>query len=307
VLRERLRRRWRACRLEFRDQCLPTGFAFVSRRQFGRDINPLPSGVEGVHTGSARSLPANSLEREHIAVAVLIGHSVNLRPAAGRLRRACYWTPPARTPAAPSVSAVSPPARECADDDAACASDPCEIELDRHSVLTCLQRSLRRRHPGVRFRTRGRAVFTVAGDADEASRPRGRPDGACRARDSRKSSCVACPAVRSARRPLHARTRVVGDRRPCLSDHEAPPARVWPLAVQCVDAGRGCRRRRGSSPANRRVPPLEESRPCLLPDWIGEDSYAAEHRQLRHGGMFRAVQLSDAPRKYCRAHAASVR
>jgi hypothetical protein len=161
----------------------------------------------------------------------------------------------------------------------------------RLQVLTCLERSLRRRHPGVRFRTRGRAVFSVAAEADEATRPRGRPDGARRARGSRESSCVACAAVRSAHRPLHARIRVVGDRRPCLSAYKASPARVWPLAVRCVDAGRGCRRRPGSSPANRRVPPLEESRPCLLTGWIGEDSYT-EHRQLRHRRVFRVVQPS---------------
>jgi hypothetical protein len=51
------------------------------------------------------------------------------------------------------------------------------------------------------------------------------------------------------------------------------------------------------------VPPLEESRPCLLLGWSGEDSYT-ERRQLRHRGVFRAVHPSEALRKYRRAHAA---
>jgi hypothetical protein len=113
--------------------------------------------------------------------------------------------------------------------------------------------------------------FTFPGEADDARSSEGRPDGTGRASTSRGWFRVEAAGVRAARRLLHARVRVV---RECqrLRERAASPSRCprWP--VERPDGRRASRTRQGSGPADRSVPPVEESPRCLLPGWSGWNS-----------------------------------
>ena len=81
-------------------------------------------------------------------------------------------------------------------------------------------------------------------------------------RASRGTSEAACAAARSARHRLRARVRVVRDR---LQRQEWDASRAWPgrWPVEWSDDQCALPRRRESTRASPRAPPVEESRSCL--------------------------------------------